>query len=57
MTNVCVKALLSENRKALQGLHAVFGYNFQEPFRMLPVFGKFTIRSVYSALNLDKPKD
>lgn len=42
--------LLKENRKALQGLHAISGMDFQKPFTIIECTGNFTYNSILNAL-------
>ena len=49
--------LLNENRKALQGLHAIVGMDFEKPFQIISDTGSFTYNSVLNILgkpDLDK---
>lgn len=46
-----IKNLLAENRKALQGLHAIANMDFEKPFIILERTGNFTYNSVLKDLN------
>lgn len=46
-----IKNLLAENRKALQGLHAIANMDFEKPFIILERTGKFTYNSILKDLN------
>lgn len=48
-----IKNLLAENRKALQGLHAIANMDFQQPFTIIERTGKFTYNSIVK--ELEKP--
>lgn len=48
-----IKNLLAENRKALQGLHAIANMDFQQPFTIIERTGKFTYNSIMK--ELEKP--
>ena len=41
-----IKNLLAENRKALQGLHAIARMDFEKPFTIIESIGKFTYNSI-----------
>lgn len=41
-----IKNLLAENRKALQGLHAIANMDFEKPFIIIEAIGKFTYNSI-----------
>lgn len=45
-----VNNLLAENRKALQGLHAIASMDFQQPFMIIERDGNFTYNSVMKKL-------
>lgn len=45
-----IKNLLAENRKALQGLHAIANMDFEKPFIILERTGKFTYNSIMKEL-------
>lgn len=45
-----IKNLLAENRKALQGLHAIANMDFQQPFTIIERTGKFTCNSIMKEL-------
>lgn len=57
VTLACIDALTNENRKALKCLHDTFGFDFEEPLQAVLISGKFTLNSVFSVLNLDKPSN
>lgn len=46
-----IKNLLAENRKALQGLHAIANMDFEKPFIILERTGSFTYNSILKDLN------
>lgn len=46
-----IKNLLAENRKALQGLHAIADMDFQKPFIIMERSGNFTYNSILKDLN------
>lgn len=48
--NTPLSNLLKENRKALQGLHAISGMDFQKPFTIIECTGNFTYNSILNAL-------
>lgn len=48
--NTPLSNLLKENRKALQGLHAIAGMDFQKPFHIIEAIGNFTYNSVMNLL-------
>lgn len=50
MTNRTVKSLLKENRKALQFLHNGYGMDFEKPFFIKKIEGRFTYNSVAKAI-------
>lgn len=45
-----IKNLLAENRKALQGLHAIANMDFQQPYTLIEHHGKFTYNSIMKEL-------
>lgn len=50
MKNRTIKALLKEERKALQFLHAGYGFDFESPFFIKKIKGKFTFNMVKKAI-------
>lgn len=50
MKNRTVNALLKENRKALQFLHAAYGFDFEKPFFIKRLEGRFTYNTVTKAI-------
>ena len=50
ITNEATKALLTINPHALQGLHSIIGYNFQQPHTIARIEGRFTVNSALKAL-------
>lgn len=57
VTLACIDALTNENRKVLKCLHDTFGFDFEAPLQAVLISGKFTLNSVFSVLNLDKPSN
>lgn len=51
-----IKNLLAENRKALQGLHAIASMDFTKPFVIIECTGNFTYNSILKKLNNDGDK-
>ena len=49
-TNEAMKELLSINPHALQGLHYLFGYDFQAPHTIAHIKGRYTVNSVLKAV-------
>lgn len=49
------KELLKVNNKALQGLHHLIGYDFQQPHTIIKHEGKFTYKSIIN--QIENPKD
>ena len=45
------KELLQVNRKALQGLHNIIGFDFQEPHTITKHEGRFTYNSIIKTIN------
>lgn len=45
-----IRNLLTANRKALQGLHAIANMDFQQPFTIIELTGKFTYNSIMKEL-------
>lgn len=41
--------LLTENKKIFSGLHAAFGYDFELPFHIIKIEGKYTINQILKA--------
>lgn len=52
-----VNALLKEERKALQFLHAGYGFDFESPFFIKKIEGKFTFNMVKKAIEEKLPGD
>ncbi len=50
ITNEASKELLSINPHALQGLHYLFGYDFQSPYIIAHIQGNYTINSALKAV-------
>lgn len=46
MTNSSVKKLLSVDRHAMQDLHAVIGFDFNKPFTVWEISGRFTVKQI-----------
>ena len=49
-TNEAKKELLSINPHALQGLHSLIGYDFQQPHIISRIAGRFTVNSALKAI-------
>lgn len=49
-TNEAKKALLTINPHALQGLHSMIGYDFQQPHTIARIEGRFTVNSALKAI-------
>lgn len=49
-TNEAKKELLSINPHALQGLHYLFGYDFQAPHTIAHIKGRYTVNSALKAV-------
>ena len=46
MTNSSIKKLLSVDRHAMQDLHAVLGFDFNKPFTVWEISGRFTVKQI-----------
>lgn len=49
-TNEAKKALLTINPHALQGLHSLIGYDFQQPHTIAHIEGRFTVNGALKAI-------
>lgn len=46
MTNSSIKKLLSVDRHAMQDLHAALGFDFNKPFTVWEISGRFTVKQI-----------
>ena len=49
--NTCVHDILSINRQALRGLHQYAGFDFEKPFGIERIDGKFTVNAILKKIN------